>query len=106
MKDIASSIGNAIKLCRTKRGLTQGELAERVGFSVSYLSLIEKGKRTPDLEVLNQTAQALNMPLNLLVFLATDKTELAELDRSVAEKLSYLVLELIENDDREAVIQP
>lgn len=105
MKDIASSIGDAIKLCRNKRGLTQGELAERVGFSVSYLSLIEKGKRTPDLEVLDKIAKALNMPLNLLVFLATDKTELAELDRSVAEKLSYLVLELIENDDREAILQ-
>lgn len=105
MKNIAASIGDALKLCRTKRGLTQGELAQKSGLSVSYLSLIEKGKRTPDLEVLNQIAKALNMPLNLLVFLATDKSELAELDRSVAEKLSYLVLELIENDDRGAVLQ-
>ncbi len=104
MKDIASTLGSAIKLCRTKRNLTLSELAEKTGLSVSYLSYIEKGKRTPNLDVLDKIAQALEMPLNLLVFLATDRSELVEIDKTIAERLSFLVLELIENGNRQRVL--
>jgi transcriptional regulator with XRE-family HTH domain len=102
---VSKSIGNTIKLCRGQRGLSQGDLAERAGLSVSYLSLIEQGKRTPNLEILEDIADALRIPLNILVFLASDKTELAELDKSAAEKLSLVALKLMEDDNERAVLQ-
>jgi transcriptional regulator with XRE-family HTH domain len=102
---ISKSIGSTIKLCRGQRGLSQLELAESAGLSVSYLSLIEQGKRTLNLEVLETITNALRIPLNILVFLASDKTELAELDKSAAEKLSLIALKLMKDDDEQAVLQ-
>lgn len=86
--------------------MNQKELAERAGLSVSYLSLIEKGKRTPNLEVLEAIAAGLDLPLNLLIFLASDKTELAGVDEAIVEKLSLLAWKALERDDREAALQP
>lgn len=106
MKNISESIGATIKLCRDRRGLSQKELAERAEVSVSYLSLIEQGKRTPNLEVLESIASGLDIPLNVLVFLASDKSELAGIDETIAEKLSLLAWKLIERDDRETALQP
>ena len=39
------NIGQAIQLARSKRKLSQAELAKRAGISVSYLSLLERGRR-------------------------------------------------------------
>lgn len=105
MKQLSKTIGGTIKLCRNQRGLSQGQLAQRTGLSVPYLSLIEQGKRTPNLEVLETIAKALGIPLNILIFLASDKSELASVDHDLAEKLSLLALKLIEKDEREAILQ-
>lgn len=106
MKNISESIGSTIKLCRDRRKLSQKDLAEKSGLSVSYLSLIEQGKRTANLEVLESIAAGLGLPLNVLIFLASDKSELAGIDETIAEKLSLLAWKLIERDDREAALQP
>ena len=105
MKRLSENIGNAIKLCRTRRGLTQGQLAEAAGLSTSYLSLIEQGKRKPNLDVLDDIAEALAVPLNILILLASDKSELEELDKSFAEKLSLIALKLLEVDDERVAVQ-
>jgi transcriptional regulator with XRE-family HTH domain len=105
MKSVTKNLGNTIKLCRSRRGLSQGELAREVGLSVSYLSLIEQGKRTPNLEILEAVAKGLKIPLNVLVFLASDKAELAEIDEAIAEKLSLLAWKLIEDNDEATVLQ-
>lgn len=99
MSSIANRIGGTIKMIRTKRGLTQGQLAERADISVAYLSLIERHARTPNLEVLEQIATGLDVPLNILLLLASDLSELESLDKAVAERLSLIALKLIESDD-------
>jgi transcriptional regulator with XRE-family HTH domain len=106
MKNLSQSIGDTIKLCRDRRKMNQRDLASRAGLSVSYLSLIEQGKRTPNLEVLEDIAAGLDLPLNLLIFLASDKTELAGVDETIVEKLSLLAWKALERDDREAALQP
>ena len=104
MKRLSKNIGDSIKLCRTRRGLTQGQLAEAAGLSTSYLSLIEQGKRKPNLDILDDIAEALAVPLNILILLASDKSELENLDKRFAEKLSLIALKLLEaNNDRAAV---
>ena len=92
-------IGKTIKTCRNRRGLSQGRLAKKANISVSYLSLIELGKRAPSLDVLSDIANALRMPLNILVFLAIDKSELEKLDKEIAEKMSFLAWKLLGGDE-------
>lgn len=51
---------NEIKLLRKELKLKQGELAERVGISQTYLSQIETGHRIPTIVILRAIANQLN----------------------------------------------
>lgn len=84
--------GNAIKLCRTQKGFTQAQLSENAKISTSYLSLLEQGKRDPNLSTIQNIATALDVPISILMFLATDKDELNSIPDDLAEKLSFTVL--------------
>ena len=47
--------------------MTLAELSEKTGFSVSYLSLLERGKNNPTVESLNRVCFALNIMLSELI---------------------------------------
>ncbi len=52
---------------RVQQGLSQQTIAKRSGVSVSYVSMLERGRRTPPLETLDALAKALHVsPLYLL----------------------------------------
>lgn len=87
--------GNAIRLCRTQRGVSQGLLAEFIGISVSYLSLVERGKRDLKISTLEAVAKALDVPLFFLVFLAETEEEHQVLPDELREKLSHKALQII-----------
>ncbi len=53
--------GNVHRL-RSKKGLSQKDLADAVGISVSYVSLLERGQRSPPLETIEKMARALRVP--------------------------------------------
>ena len=53
--------GNVRKL-RSKKGLSQRALADAVGISVSYVSMLERGQRSPPLETIEKMARALRVP--------------------------------------------
>lgn len=60
---------------RAQRKLSQGAVAQKAGVSVSYVSMIERGQRTPPLETLEALAKALSVgPLYLLQEHATKRT--------------------------------
>lgn len=44
-------LGLRIKSLRTEKELTQEKLAESLGISVEYVGKIERGKRTPSLDL-------------------------------------------------------
>lgn len=90
------NLGNAIKLCRTQKNTSQAELAKLAGISVSYLSLLERNKRDPNLSTIRSIADALGVPFSVLIFLAADKEELSKVNPELAEKLSLTTLKLIE----------
>ena len=94
-------LGNAIKVCRAHRGLTQARLAKQAGISLSYLSLLENDKRDANISTLESIAQGLRIPLNLLFFLASDVQELQGLPEGVRDKLSSVILRLL-NEPRTA----
>jgi len=59
-KEIVSGIALRIKMSRRKKRVTLDMLAERTGFSKSYLSHIECGKREPSITTLTKIAYALD----------------------------------------------
>lgn len=89
------NLGIAIKFCRQQRDLTQPELAMRAEISPSYLSVLEQGKRDPSFSTLQKVARALNVPLSLLVFVATDPSEIQGLPPEISEKLAAATLNLL-----------
>ena len=93
------NIGRAIKLCRTQRGLSQAELAAKSSISVSYISLLEKSKRDPNLSTLGKIARGLAVPLSILSFLAADADEIDSLGVELVDKLSSMSLKLISEID-------
>lgn len=95
------NLGKAIKLCRTQKNINQTELAKLANISVSYLSLLERGKRDPNLSTVEKISTALKVPVSILMFLAADSNELSDINPQLAEKLSYTALKLIEASARE-----
>lgn len=52
-------IGRALRVIRAVRGITQKELAQRIGVKPSYISLLEAGKRdNPSTEFLIRLSKA------------------------------------------------
>lgn len=91
------NLGKAIKLCRVQRGLSQVELASRCDLSLSYLSLLEHSKRNPVFSVLNKIATALDIPLFMLIYLASNEEERSKLSSEIQEKMSFLALRLLDD---------
>lgn len=89
------NIGQAIQLARSKRKLSQAALAKRAGISVSYLSLLERGRRDPPLSTIQRIAAALVMPVEILFFLGAEEGELGQLNRDLAGQLAITALELL-----------
>ena len=88
-------IGNAIQLARTRRKLSQAQLAQRVGMSVSYLSLLERSLRDPPLSTLQRIAAGLHVPLEILFFLGAENNELGGINKDLAGQLAAMSLELL-----------
>jgi transcriptional regulator with XRE-family HTH domain len=51
-----------VRRLRSKKGLSQKALAEAIGISVSYVSMLERGERSPPLETIEKMARALRVP--------------------------------------------
>lgn len=56
--------------------ITQEELAEKAEISVSFLSMIERGERSPHLQTLQSIAAALGVPVEEIF-----RSEMAPVDR-------------------------
>jgi transcriptional regulator with XRE-family HTH domain len=59
MASLAENFTANLGRLRAKRRLTQEALADATGLSVSYISMLERGQRTPPLETLGRIAEAL-----------------------------------------------
>ncbi len=60
-------LGKNIKKAREEKGITQEELAEKVGAHVSYISRIERGIANPAHDLLESIGKILKMkPSDLL----------------------------------------
>lgn len=62
MKDDAKKLGENLKKIRTKKNITQTELAKTLGVDKSFVSNIENGKTNPTLSTITNLAKALKVP--------------------------------------------
>jgi len=61
---------NKLKERRTELGLTQAELADRVGVTRKTVNTVENGVFTPSATLAIKLAQALNVPVEQLFWIA------------------------------------
>lgn len=64
---LANIVAQNLFAARTHRNMSQAALAKKTKVSVSYVSMLERGLRTPPLHTLEVLAKALTVqPLDLL----------------------------------------
>jgi len=61
--DIRQMLGSRIKDIRTKKGMSQEKLSEKMGINPKYLSSIERGKGNPPLNTFIKLAQSLEVDI-------------------------------------------
>ena len=71
---LVNNVAQRLHTARTARKLSQATVAKDAGVSVSYISMLERGQRSPPLETLEALAKALRVPpLDLVQELSTDR---------------------------------
>ena len=62
-RDVRTRFGKKIRQLRTQRGLSQMQLAERVGMAAAFLSRVEAGEKEPCLGTIQALSEGLKVPL-------------------------------------------
>ncbi|MDR0465999.1 MAG: helix-turn-helix domain-containing protein [Deltaproteobacteria bacterium] len=73
-----------LRRCRNQAGLSQQQLADSVGVSKGFISALEGGRSVPNLDMLVQLAEALNVSAGSLVNAMVD--EAAKMNRRTPER--------------------
>lgn len=66
-KNILKTFGPVLRQLRNSKNITQEELSERVGVASPYISMLESGKKYPNLEMLFKLAEGLGLKASELV---------------------------------------
>lgn len=83
-------LNEALRLIRKFHDLKQSELADRLDISRSHISEIEKGVKTPSLELVSKYSDEFNIPVSSIMFFAEELPAAqkgARVKRSVARKI-------------------
>ena len=84
-------VGNNLRTYRTLRHMTQEELAEKVGVSISFCANIERGKKGVSMFVLRDFADALDITVNQLLYDCKDNQHIENIIVLLQDKpVSYL----------------
>ncbi|KKR23675.1 MAG: Transcriptional regulator, XRE family [Candidatus Daviesbacteria bacterium GW2011_GWB1_39_5] len=67
MKNESAKLGLNLKRIRTKKAISQGDIARELGVSRGFVSTIENGKTNPTLSTISKLAKALNVSTNELL---------------------------------------
>jgi transcriptional regulator with XRE-family HTH domain len=72
-KHIAQAFGRVLKELRLEAGLTQEQLGFEAGLERIYVSLLERGQRSPSLVVILDLAKALGTSASQMVALSEQR---------------------------------
>ncbi|GHU62781.1 hypothetical protein FACS189445_5920 [Spirochaetia bacterium] len=87
-EDIKATLGKNIKVLRTRRGLSQADLAEKADMSITFLSTIERGIRFLQPDMMAKIANALGVELSQLFVTDLESGEGSELLNHLTEDIS------------------
>ena len=59
--DLLRNFSMNVHRLRSRLKLSQSALAKRIGVSISYVSMLERGQRSPPLETVEKVAKALGV---------------------------------------------
>jgi len=59
MKDESQKLGENLKRIRTRKGISQGDIARALGIDKGFISNIENGKTNPTLATISKLAKAI-----------------------------------------------
>ena len=98
--------GERIKKLRKEKGMTQKELAKKLGFSPSHLGQYENGYRNPKPSTVKKIADALEVPVSKIIGMVPEETETEKILSDILaiqkelEKIDDYFDELIEKLER------
>jgi transcriptional regulator with XRE-family HTH domain len=75
-------LGEALRLIRVYHDLKQKQVAERLDISTSYLSEIEKGHKTPSLDLIQRYSSIFGLPVSSIMFFAESVEDGGAYDRA------------------------
>ncbi len=64
---LSAAFARVVRRHRARGGLSQEALAEAAGIHHTYVGLLERGKRTPTIDVAERVARALGRKLSTLI---------------------------------------
>ena len=67
---VRNRLARSLWMARLAFGLSQRELASRVGTSRTHISRIETGQLLPDIQTLRRVAESLGVPASVIVGIA------------------------------------
>ena len=86
--DILRVIGENTRMYRERAGLTQANLAERVGVGTAFISRVERGQKRMRVETMMAVAEALNVSVDLLLYQKSMNAQLQTLTPNAGGLLS------------------
>lgn len=102
--DLKRDIGRSIAEARARRGLTQKDLAERLGYSIEAIASLERGQSFPRFRILAALSRELRVPLRDLVDQA-DQIDPSDDRRARLEFRGRALLNQLSNDFLEIAIE-
>ncbi len=90
--EIKQLIGNRIKHLRKSRGMSQEDLAEKMGINPKYLSSIERGKENPTLDTFIKLTSTLDIDISEPFNCTQEQSP---------KELKMIVSDLIKGNDKE-----
>lgn len=100
-------LNRALKLLRTYHQYTQVELAKRLGISNSYLSELEKGDKSPGLDLLEKYSEVFKMPVSSILLFSESIDEQRKPGTKLRVAAADKILRLLEwLQERDAVERP
>jgi len=70
------NLGQSLKYFRKRQGLNQKEVSSIAKVGIPHLSLIEKNRRDPSLQLLRKLAGIYNIPLPIIFFSSLEEEDL------------------------------
>lgn len=98
VSNLQMTFATNVKFRRKKKGLTQAELAKRIGVSTSFITEIETTRKAPSFQTIEKISEVLETPAWTLFSEYSDKvrTEMKETDELLKFLLKNKISDAIE----------